>query len=82
MSCQKILKSEICNSSHIVNDIFYQFLILAPNKNNLFIYHSNTREGENFFVVVESRSILYSSKIFYLQVGWFTGYSEILIQHW
>ena len=30
------------------------------------------------FAVVESHSILYSSKIVYLIVDWFTGYSGIM----
>ena len=34
-----------------------------------------------FFVVVESRSILYSSKIVCLQVYWFTGYNGVMIEH-
>ena len=33
------------------------------------------------FVVVEARSILYSSKIVYLQVDWFTRYNGIIIEH-
>ena len=33
------------------------------------------------FVVVESHSILYSSKIVCWQVDWFTGYNGIMIEH-
>ena len=33
------------------------------------------------FLVVESCSILYSSKIVYLKVDWFTGYNGIRIEH-
>ena len=59
------------------------FLIPTSNKNNLFIHHSNTRGGDKNtgFVVVESRSIFYSSKIVYLQIDWFTGYNGIMIEH-
>ena len=51
---------------------------------NLFIHHSFSDEVKSktpFLVVVESWSILYSSKIVYLQVDWFTGYNEIMIEH-
>ena len=34
-----------------------------------------------FLVVVEPRSILYSSKTVYLQLDWFPGYNEIMIEH-
>ena len=33
------------------------------------------------FLVVESRSTLYSSKIVYLEVDWLTGYNGIKIEH-
>ena len=33
------------------------------------------------FVVAESRSIFYSSKIVYLQIDWFTGYNGIMTEH-
>ena len=33
------------------------------------------------FVVVASCSILYCSKIVYLQIDWFTGYNDIIIEH-
>ena len=51
---------------------------------NLFIHHSfldGVKSKTRFFVVVESRSVLYSSNIVYLQVDWFTGYNEIMIEH-
>lgn len=61
------------------------FQISASNENNryLLIHHSNTRGGKinTVVVVVESRSNLYSDKIVYLQVVWFTGYSGIIIEH-
>ena len=31
--------------------------------------------------VVDSRSILHSSRIVYLQVDWFIEYNEIIIEH-
>ena len=42
----------------------------------------HVRWGQNTaFVVVESRSILYSIKIVCLQVDWLTGYNGIMIEH-
>ena len=55
------------------------FLIPTSNESNLtylFIAHWNSRgEDKNrIYVVGKSRSILYSSKIAYLQIDWFTGW--------
>ena len=47
-----------------------------------FINHSNTRrEDKDIFAVAESRSILYSNYIFYLQIDMFTEYNGIAIEH-
>ena len=46
------------------------------NENNLiYSHHSNTRGRDKniVFIAVKSHSILYSSKIVYLQIDWFTG---------
>ena len=61
----------------------YYFLILRQTKITFFIYLSIKNEGGRYkysFAVVESRSILYSSKTFDLQVGWFSGYSGVVIE--
>ena len=50
----------------------------------LFIRHSfsdGVKSKAQLFAVVESHSILYSSKIVCLQVDWFTGYNGIIIEH-
>ena len=48
----------------------------------LFITQTPKKKTENkVFVVVESHSILYSSKIVYLQIDWFTEYNKIMIVH-
>ena len=49
------------------------YLFIAPSQTGL-----HQRHG---FLVVESRSIFYSSKVIYLQFGWFTGYNGIMIEH-
>ena len=49
---------------------------------NLSIYFSNIRREQNTaFVVVESHSILYSSRIVYLKIDWSTRYNMIMIEH-
>ena len=61
------------------------FLILSSIENNLiylFITPSQTGLIKNtVFVEVESRSILYSSKIACLQIDWFIGYNGIMTEH-
>ena len=49
-------------------------------ENNL-IYLFITPSWTQFFAVVESRSILYSSKIVCLQADWFTGYNGIMTEY-
>ena len=46
----------------------------------LSLKHQRGRQN-TVFVVIESRSILYSGKIVCLQVDWFTGYNGIMIEH-
>ena len=50
----------------------------------LFITPSQTgvKSKIQFCVVNKPRSILYSNKIVYLQVYWFTGYNGIMIEHY
>ena len=67
------------------NKINY-FLIPSSIENNLiYLFITTLSDGvtskTRFFVVVESRSIFYSSKSVYLQVDWFTGYNGIMIEH-
>ena len=60
------------------------FLFLSLTKIISFIYSSLKRQRgdkNTVFVADESPSILYSSKIVYLQVDWFTGYDRIMIEH-
>ena len=59
------------------------FLIPLLIKNNLiylFITSSQTGLKARFFVIVESHSIFYSSKIVYLQADRFTGYNGIMTE--
>ena len=62
----------------IINNNYY-FLIPSSIKNNLiYLFITPSQMGLNqkqFFVLVESHSILYPSKIVSLQVDWFTGYN-------
>ena len=61
----------------------YYFLIPSSIENNLFIHHSfsaGVKSKTQVLVVVESRSILYSSNIVYLQLDWFTRYDGIMIE--
>ena len=47
------------------------------------MHHSNTRRGykNTFFVAVESCSILYSSKIIFVQIDWFIGYNRVMVEY-
>ena len=71
------------------NFFYCYFLIPTSNENNLiylFIIQTPGGEIKHSFcsswvaLVVESRSILYSSKIVCLQVDWFTVYNRIMIE--
>ena len=67
----------------ILHSTNYQnyFLILRQTE-IIYLFITQTPEGETtVFVVVESRSILYSSKIVCLLVDWFTGYNGIMTEH-
>ena len=58
---------------------FTHCALYQSNENNLIcLFITQTPEG---FVVVDSSSILYSSKIVYVQVDWFTGCNGIMIEH-
>ena len=67
------------------SNIYCYFLISSSIKNNFIFIHHFFPEGikskAQFFVVGESRSILYSSRIVCLRVDWFTGYNGIMIEH-
>ena len=71
-------------SSKIYINMKY-FLIPSSIENNfiyLFITPSQTGLNQKqFYVVVESRSILYCSKIVWLQADWFTEYNGIMTEH-
>ena len=71
------------NQIHEIYDNY--FLIPLSIENNLiysFITPSQTTQSKiQFFVVVESRSVLYSSKIICLQIDWFTEYNGIMTEH-
>ena len=57
---------------------------MMSNQNN-FIHSPFKRQNwkikTQFFAVIKSRSIFYSSKIVYLKIDWFTGYKENMIEH-
>ena len=59
----------------------FYFLIPTSNENKFIYLFIRGGDKDTVFVVVESRSIFYTSKIVYLQIDWFTGYNGIMIQH-
>ena len=65
--------------------ISFSNLFVNRKQLNWFIHHSFSdvvkSKTQIFVVVVESRSILYSSKLIYLQVDWFIGYKGNMIEH-
>ena len=71
-------------SSEIYINMKY-FLIPSSIENNfIYLFTTPSQTGLNqrqFYVVVESRSILYCSKIVWLQVDWFTEYNGIMTEH-
>ena len=70
---------------HTRKEHCFYFVIPTSNENNLiYLFITQKPEGDiknTVFVVTESRSIFYSSKIVYLQIDWFTGYNGIMTEH-